>query len=200
MPYNFGKGSGTKGKGKYAQSSVFNPSVVNSEGFGGYCDWCWRVGHKEAHCWFKPEYMRSNPSQDPLQRDIRERSNMSEKGQGHSQPKGKSKGKGKGKRKHSGKGNHNQDQAGSPNEDEQVYNVKELNLSVMSKRMMILRVTVWIEQLLCFAFRSAIVFQWIRRNCRVRRRESLMGMRSQRALMKIRSVNGRGTLRRWMSR
>ena len=63
--------------------------------------------------------MKSNPSQDPLQRDIREWSNTSEKGQGHSQPKGKGKGKGKGKRKHPGKGNHNQDQAGSPKEDGQ---------------------------------------------------------------------------------
>ena len=63
--------------------------------------------------------MKSNPSQDPLQRYIREWSNTSEKGQGHSQPKGKGKGKGKDKRKHPGKGNHNQDQAGSPNEDGQ---------------------------------------------------------------------------------
>ena len=63
--------------------------------------------------------MKSNPSQDPLQRDIREWSNTSEKGQGHSQPKGKGKGKGKGKRKHPGKVNHNEDQAGSPNEDGQ---------------------------------------------------------------------------------
>ena len=31
--------------------------------------------------------MKSNPSQDPLQRDIREWSNTSERGQGHSQPK-----------------------------------------------------------------------------------------------------------------
>ena len=65
-----------------------------------------------------------------------------------------------------------------------VKNVKELNLSVMSKRMMILIVPVWIEQLLCFAFESATVFQWIRQNCRVGRRESVMRMRSQRALMK----------------
>ena len=65
-----------------------------------------------------------------------------------------------------------------------VSNVKELNLSVMSKGMMSLRVTVWIEQLMCFAFKSATVFQWIRRNCLVRRRESLMGMGSQRAIMK----------------
>ena len=61
--------------------------------------------------------MKSNPRQDPLQRDIREWTNTSEKGQGHSQPTGKGKGKGKGKRKHPGKGNHNQDQAGSPNEE-----------------------------------------------------------------------------------
>ena len=47
--------------------------------------------------------MRSNPSQDPLPRDIREWSNRSEKGQGNSQPKAKGKGKGKGKRKHPGK-------------------------------------------------------------------------------------------------
>ena len=40
----------------------------------------------------------------------------------------------------------------------------------MSKRMMILRVPVWIEQLMCFVFKIATVFQWIRRNCRVRRR------------------------------
>ena len=31
MPYNFGKGSGTKGKGKCIQDSDFNPSVVNRE-------------------------------------------------------------------------------------------------------------------------------------------------------------------------
>ena len=43
--------------------------------------------------------MKSNPSQDPLQRDLREWSNTSETGQGHSQPK-----RGKGKGKHAGKG------------------------------------------------------------------------------------------------
>ena len=61
--------------------------------------------------------MKSNPSQDPWQRDIHEWSNTSEKGQGHSQPKGNSKVLGKGKRKHPGKGNPNQDKAGSPNEE-----------------------------------------------------------------------------------
>ena len=63
--------------------------------------------------------MKNNPSQDPLLRDIREWSNASEKGQGHSQPKGKGTGKGKGKRKHPGKVKHNQDKAGSPNKDGQ---------------------------------------------------------------------------------
>ena len=38
-----------------------------------------------------------------------------------------------------------------------VSNVRELNLSVMSKRMMILRLPGWIEQQMCFAFKSARV-------------------------------------------
>ena len=44
-----------------------------------------------------------------------------------------------------------------------VLNVRELNWSVMSKRMMILRLTDWIEQQVCFAFKSATVLRWIRR-------------------------------------
>ena len=31
VPYNFGKSSGTKGKGKFIKDSDFNPSVVNNE-------------------------------------------------------------------------------------------------------------------------------------------------------------------------
>ena len=117
MPYNFGKGSGTKGKGKMHKGLGFQPERGEQRKFGGYCNLCWQFGHKEAQCWFKHQYLKYNPPQDPLQRDIREWSNMSEKGQGHSQPKGNGKGEGKGKRKHPGKGNHNQDQAGSPNEE-----------------------------------------------------------------------------------
>ena len=105
-----------RAKGKFTKDSDFNPSVVNSESLVHICNRCWRIGSKEAQCWFEQEYMKSNPSQDPLQRDIRDWSNTSEKGQGHSQPKAKGKGEGMGKRKHPGKGNHNQDQAGSPNE------------------------------------------------------------------------------------
>ena len=98
VPYNFGKRSGTKGKGKLHNGLGFQPERGEQRKFGGYCTWCWRIGHKEAQCWFEQEYMKSNPSQDPLQGDIREWSNTSEKGQGHNQPKGKSKCKGKGKK------------------------------------------------------------------------------------------------------
>ena len=96
-------------KGKMRKGLVFQPDRGEQRKFGGHCNRCWRIGHKEAKCLFKQEYMRSNPQQDLLQRDIREWINTSEKGQGHSQPKSKGNGKGKGKRKHPGKGNHNQD-------------------------------------------------------------------------------------------
>ena len=59
--------------------------------------------------------MKSNPSQDPLQRDIREQ----RKGKVTFSPKGKAKVKARARKKHPGKGNHNQDQTGSPNEDGQ---------------------------------------------------------------------------------
>ena len=84
----------------------------------------------------------------------------------------------KGRRKHPGKGNHNQDQAGSPNEDTQRmlgdFGIKRQRhefVGDVQEKMMILRVPDWIEQLVCFAFKSAIVLRWIRRNCQVRRRE-----------------------------
>ena len=60
-----------RAKEKFIKDSDFYPSVVNSESLV-YCNWCWRFGHKEAQCWFKLEYMKSNPPQDPLQRDIRD--------------------------------------------------------------------------------------------------------------------------------
>ena len=94
-PYNFGK-SGTKGKGKHTGLG-FQPERGEQKRYGGYCNWCWRIGHKESQSWLKQEYTKNNPPQDPLQTDIREWSNPEEKGQGH-QPKGY------------------QDQAGSPDE------------------------------------------------------------------------------------
>ena len=105
VPYNFGKGSGTKDKGDTHKGLGSQPKRGEQRKFGGYCDWCWRIGNKEAQCWFKQGYMKSNPSQDTLQRDSREWTNTSEEGPGHNQPKGKGKGEGKGKRKHPGKGN-----------------------------------------------------------------------------------------------
>ena len=88
----------------------FQPERGEQRRFGGYCNWCWRIGHKEAQCWFEQEYTKSNPPQESLQRDIQKR-------QSHDQPKGKGKGKGKYIGTIPRKVNHNQDQAGSPDED-----------------------------------------------------------------------------------
>ena len=59
------KGSGTKGKGKMHKGLGFQLARGEQRKFGGYCDCCWRIGHKEDECFFKQEYMKSNPSQDP---------------------------------------------------------------------------------------------------------------------------------------
>ena len=48
VPYNFGKGSGTKGKGKMHEGLGFQPERGEQRKFGGYCKWYWRIGHKEA--------------------------------------------------------------------------------------------------------------------------------------------------------
>ena len=95
------------------KDSDSNPSVVSRDVLEDTAIGVGEFGHKEAQCWFKQEYTRSSPQQDPLQRDIREWTNPSEKGQGHNQPKGKGKGKGKGKIPRTR--NHNQ--AGSPDEE-----------------------------------------------------------------------------------
>ena len=50
VPYNFGKGSGTKGKGKMHKGLGFQPERGQHRKFGEYCNWCWRIGHKEAQC------------------------------------------------------------------------------------------------------------------------------------------------------
>ena len=78
-------------------------------------------------------------------------------------PKGKGEGKnkGKGKRKY-GKGNRNQagslvQETGQRTLGDFGINVRELKLSVMFKKMLILRHPEWIEQLMCFAFKSARV-------------------------------------------
>ena len=50
------------------------------ETFWRYCNWCWLIDHKESQYWFEWEDAENNPTQDPLQRDIREWSGSSEKG------------------------------------------------------------------------------------------------------------------------
>ena len=151
--------------------------------------------------------MKSNPSQDPLQKDIREWSNTSEKGKGHSQPKGKSKGKGKGKRKHPGKGNHNQDQAGSPNEDGQRtlgdFGIKRLRVEFLgdvqenddfeSPRLDRAACVFCVQKCNSVSMDSTELPSSSKRVCDGY--EEPAGTHE-----KIRSVNGRGTFRRWMSR
>ena len=129
----------------------FQPGRGEQRKFVGYCSLCWRIGHKEAQFWFKREYMKSNPPQDMLQRDIREWTNTSEKGQGHSQPKGKGQGKGTRLDLRMKK------LVGARWVVLEKKNFRELNLVVVSRRMMILRLPDWIEQFVCFAFKSARV-------------------------------------------
>ena len=52
VPHNFGNGSGRKGKGKIRKGLGFEPERGEQRKFGGYCNWCWRIGHKEARRWF----------------------------------------------------------------------------------------------------------------------------------------------------
>ena len=68
-PYNFGKG---KAKEKCTKDSDYNPSVVNSESLVDIVFVVGESGTKEAQCWLGQGYMKSNPPQDPLQRDFRE--------------------------------------------------------------------------------------------------------------------------------
>ena len=87
--------------------------------------------------------MKSNPSQESLQRDIREWSNTSEKGQNHNQPKGKRKGKARARKNIQEKGTTTRTRLDLQMKMHSarwvilVLNVKELNLSVMLKRLMI---------------------------------------------------------------
>ena len=97
-----------KAKGSCTQDSDSNPSAGEQRRCGGYCNWCWRNGYKEAQSWFEQKCTKSNPP-DPLQRDIREWTNPAENRRGHNQLK-------KGKGNTPGKGNRNQDQVGFADE------------------------------------------------------------------------------------
>ena len=142
-----------RAKEKCTKDSDFNPSVVNRK-FGGYCNWCWRIGHKEAQCWFKQEYMKSNPSQDPLQRDVNGQIRQ-RKGKVTASPRAKAKARARENIQEKGTTTRTRLDLRMKMDSARwvifVKNVRELN---MSKRMMILRLPDWIEQLMCFAFKK----------------------------------------------
>ena len=108
-----------RAKEKCTKDSDLNPSVVTRNVLVDAAIGVGESGTKKPSVGLNKSAGKAIHLRTRCKRDIREWSNTSEKGQGHSQPKGKGKGKGKGKRKHPGKGSHNQDQAGSPNEDGQ---------------------------------------------------------------------------------
>ena len=43
-------------KGKLHKGVGKNPNRSEAHRFGGKCNWCWRLGHKEAQCWFRQAY------------------------------------------------------------------------------------------------------------------------------------------------
>ena len=69
VPYNFGKSSWHEGQRKIAQRTRIS-TRGNSESLVDTVIAVGRFGHKEAQCWFRQEYLKSNPPQDALQRDI----------------------------------------------------------------------------------------------------------------------------------
>ena len=97
------KGKGKEGhKGKLHKGFGYQPREGEQRKFGGHCSWCWRLGHKEAQCWFKQEYQKNHPGDGKGQRKITEwfsgdnPKGVKDKGKGKSKAK-KGKGKGKGK-------------------------------------------------------------------------------------------------------
>ena len=54
------KGDGKGGKGKLHKGMGKSPDRAEYRRFGGMCNWCCRVGHKETACWFKQEYERTS--------------------------------------------------------------------------------------------------------------------------------------------
>ena len=46
------QGGKSKDKSKMHIGLGFQPERGEQRRFGGHCNWCWRIGHKEAQCWF----------------------------------------------------------------------------------------------------------------------------------------------------
>lgn len=58
-----GKSKGKEGKsekGKLHKGLGKEAPRGEQRKFGGQCNWCWRIGHKEAQCWFKQAYDKEN--------------------------------------------------------------------------------------------------------------------------------------------
>ena len=104
-----------RAKEKCTKDSDSNLLVVSTDVFGGYCNWCWRTGHKEAQCWLKQGTQRAIHHKTRCQETFVNGRTQQRKGKVTASPKVKV--KARGKRRHPGKGNHNQDQAGSPDDE-----------------------------------------------------------------------------------
>ena len=59
---------------KMQEGLGYQPQRGEQRQFGGYCILCLRIGHKEAQCCFKQEYVKASRAskQDSKQRDIRD--------------------------------------------------------------------------------------------------------------------------------
>ena len=152
-----------KAKEKCTRDSDSNPGAASRDVLGDTAIGVGELDTKKRSVGSNKNTRRALISpQDTSQGDIREWTHSAEKGQGHSQPKGKGKGKGKEKTSQE-KGTTTRtkldlrmkklDSAGWTI---LVYNVREWNLSVMSKStVMILKRPEWIEQLTFFVITSA---------------------------------------------
>jgi len=54
----------SKDKGKLHKSVGKYPERSQAAKFGGKCNYCWRIGHKEAQCWFRQAYEKYNKGED----------------------------------------------------------------------------------------------------------------------------------------
>ena len=70
------------------------------ERFGHYCNWCWRIGHKEAQCWFKQESVKHQEQASKIPNSVTFENVHMEKSNDPVKKKRKEKGKGKRRAKH----------------------------------------------------------------------------------------------------
>ena len=149
----------SKSKGKIHKVLGFQRERGEQRRIGGYCNWCWRIDHKEAQCWLKQEYKNKTRYKETF---VNGRTQW-RKGKVTASPKVKVKGKAKARENVQEKGTTSRtrldlrmkklDSAGWMIWEN---NVREFNLLVMStSTMMILKCPDWIEQLTFFVFTSA---------------------------------------------